>query len=604
MKNLMLTIISLLLAGSLSAQVNFNNNTVSAENYSSALGVENTSTGLSSFASGKLNTADGMYSVAIGYGNYSSGASSFLGGVYNEASGTGSMGLGLYLRATQFKSFIIGTGYDYENPMFNNVSNSLMIGFGSTKPTFFIGEATGSDETGKIGIGDVTDPQAKLHIKSDYGEDAAILVEPNQWNSDGWAEIQVGNNANAMRGSYTYGLQFKTEKNYLFNSPNAKVGIGTFTPTEKLEVAGKIKTTGFQLTDGQQGEGKYLRSDADGNASWEASYVNCLDCLASGQYASTLGMYDTATGVASFAGGYHSVNNGSMSFVFGKFNIVPGSNSIVLGNYLKTATSSAFIIGMGDGIDNYLVNNIPNSLMIGFNSVKPTLFVGGAIGNGYTGKIGIGDVTDPLAKLHIKGDQDEQVSLFIEPYQFGGSYDAELWMGTEDYGLRAAYGRMFFNTGGNYIFNSADANVGIGTLNPLAKLQVNGDIFINDENAGLILKSPDGQCWKITVNNSGELTTTSIDCNLTTGAIDTPQPEENVVRIYPNPAKNSITIENTYNYIVYATLRDMEGTLITTQKLQTGENTLNIGNLATGTYIVTILNSQNEVLTSEKIMKM
>jgi hypothetical protein len=365
MKNSLLTIISFLFALTVSAQVNFNNNTVSAENYSSAIGVENTSTGLSSFASGKFNTADGMYSVAIGYGNSSNGASSFLGGVYNEASGTGSLGLGLYLRATQFKSFIIGTGYNYENPMFNNVSNSLMIGFGSTKPTFFVAEATGSDETGKVGIGDVTEPQAKLHIKLDYGEFTALRLEPWSWTNDNYSEIQFGDEECSIRGTHAAGLKF------------------------------------------------------------------------------------------------------------------------------------------------------------------------------------------------------------YSPYKF------------------------VFHTG----------NVGIGVPYPLAKLQVNGDVFIEDENSGLILKSPDGQCWKITVNNSGELTTTSINCNLTTGNTSAIQPEKGIIRIYPNPTKDLVTIENNNTVPVFATLRDLNGTLITTQKLQPGDNNLSLQDMATGYYIITILDNQNQVLTSEKIMK-
>ena len=45
--------------------VNCNNNTINPSNYASALGEDNTSTGLSSFAAGKLNTASGMYSMAV-----------------------------------------------------------------------------------------------------------------------------------------------------------------------------------------------------------------------------------------------------------------------------------------------------------------------------------------------------------------------------------------------------------------------------------------------------------------------------------------------------------------------------------------------------------
>jgi len=43
----------------------------------------------------------------------------------------------------------------------------MMIGFKSNLPTFFVGESSGVNRTGKIGIGNVTSPAAKLHIKAD-----------------------------------------------------------------------------------------------------------------------------------------------------------------------------------------------------------------------------------------------------------------------------------------------------------------------------------------------------------------------------------------------------------------------------------------------------
>ncbi len=46
---------------------------------------------------------------------------------------------------------------------------------------------------------------------------------------------------------------------------NGNVGIGTGTPTEKLELNGSIK-----ITDGTQGAGKVLTSDAAGKATWIA----------------------------------------------------------------------------------------------------------------------------------------------------------------------------------------------------------------------------------------------------------------------------------------------------------------------------------------------
>ena len=56
-----------------------------------------------------------------------------------------------------------------------------MMGINSNVPTFFISKSDGIDRTGRVGIGNVTNPQAKLHIRGDEGmfsEDAGILLEP------------------------------------------------------------------------------------------------------------------------------------------------------------------------------------------------------------------------------------------------------------------------------------------------------------------------------------------------------------------------------------------------------------------------------------------
>ncbi len=64
----------------------------------------------------------------------------------------------------------------------------------------------------------------------------------------------------------------------------------------------------------------------------------------------------------------------------------------------------------------------------------------------------------------------------------------------------------------------ASGNVGIGQTNtatiPInSKLQIKGgDVYIEDIAKGVIMTSPNGQCWRITVDNSGNLMTNSITC--------------------------------------------------------------------------------------------
>jgi hypothetical protein len=95
------------------------------------------------------------------------------------------------------------------------------------------------------------------------------------------------------------------------------------------------------------------------------------------------------------------------------------------------------------------------------------------------------------------------------------------------------------------LFLRNDGNVGIGTGEPIAKLQVaDGDIFIQDIDRGIIMKSPDGKCWRGILNNLGQLQFSELpDCTFLS-ATDNKLPSNiAAINIYPNPVNNFLTIE-------------------------------------------------------------
>ena len=56
-------------------------------------------------------------------------------------------------------------------------------------------------------------------------------------------------------------------------------------------------------------------------------------------------------------------------------------------------------------------------------------------------------------------------------------------------------------------------NVGIGTTGPSSKLQVkDGDIYVETIGSGIILRSPDGSCFRVTVNTDGTFASADITC--------------------------------------------------------------------------------------------
>ena len=125
------------------------------------------------------NQAKGNYSVTSGMSNISQGAYSVAFGMGNKTIGAGSFALGKFLRANATNAIVIGCGTDNTDAkaLINNYSGTLMVGFNSKYPTLFVGTSNGATATGKIGIGNVTSPQAKLHLLSDTNEDAGMILE-------------------------------------------------------------------------------------------------------------------------------------------------------------------------------------------------------------------------------------------------------------------------------------------------------------------------------------------------------------------------------------------------------------------------------------------
>jgi hypothetical protein len=69
------------------------------------------------------------------------------------------------------------------------------------------------------------------------------------------------------------------------------------------------------------------------------------------------------------------------------------------------------------------------------------------------------------------------------------------------------------------LVNGATNNIGIGMNNianaeqPRSKLHVfNGDVNIDQIGSGIIMKSPNGACWRVTIDNTGNLVRTAITC--------------------------------------------------------------------------------------------
>jgi hypothetical protein len=87
-----------------------------------------------------------------------------------------------------------------------------------------------------------------------------------------------------------------------------------------------------------------------------------------------------------------------------------GFQSLAIGTHVQTplTTPNAMVIGSGFSFGFPLINSITKSLMIGFNSNLPTMFVGPASGINTIGKVGFG-TTSPDALLQVNGGANRVV---------------------------------------------------------------------------------------------------------------------------------------------------------------------------------------------------
>jgi hypothetical protein len=148
--------------------------------------------------------------------------------------------------------------------------------------------------------------------------------------------------------------------------------------------------------------------------------------------------------------------------------------------------------------------------------------------------------------------------------------------------------------------------VGIGTQTPEAKLQIaDGDIYISDINKGIIMKSPDGQCWRGTLNNTGTLQFSEITCPEVTVS-NTPTPESFYdINVFPNPTDNQveIVVENKNHQSLNLQIIDFSGKVVKSQEINKSHTSISINDLKSGIYLFNIFDTNGNKVYTEKVIK-
>jgi len=214
-KAISIVILTTMALTGLKSQVNYSNTTLSGS-YPSAIGINTKALGNYSFAAGASSQATASYTTALGF--------------YSFATYSKAIAIGSAVKSNVYKSIVIGSGsYDHGKYLENNVMESLMVGFNSKYPTLFVVQPEEQDlnytKTGKIGIGNVTSPLAKLHLRADEGEEAAVFIQPFSWIGGGAGSLALGNEFHGISAMKDRGLFFRTQSSYNFNEGYLKYGM-------------------------------------------------------------------------------------------------------------------------------------------------------------------------------------------------------------------------------------------------------------------------------------------------------------------------------------------------------------------------------------------
>lgn len=180
----------------------------------------------------------GDYSIALGYSPIASGEKSIAMGTGAFASNTNSTAIGNTARADGTASIALG----HNAYSFADFSAAL-------------GSATSANANNSVAVGSNNISQSFAEVTLGSFNTTYTPNSTSSWDANDRI-LTVGNGSS--NGSRSTAMVIMK---------NGRVGIGTTTPTDELQVVGRTKTTDFQMTNGAN-NGYLLQSNASGQAIW------------------------------------------------------------------------------------------------------------------------------------------------------------------------------------------------------------------------------------------------------------------------------------------------------------------------------------------------
>jgi hypothetical protein len=206
--------------------------------HTTAMGWNTTASGDYSTAMGQGTTASDLYSTAMGDGATASGSRSTAMGFATTASGSRSTAMGYQTKAESYNSMAIGR---------YNVGGGNPSSWVDTDPLFEIGNGNFGTpanamtvlKNGNVGLGAIT-PAYKLDV-ADTVQMSGFKMPPGA--SNGYVLTSDGTGVGSWQApSLMSDSDWQISGNDMYSNVSGNVGIGTTSPSVKLDVSGDINT--------------------------------------------------------------------------------------------------------------------------------------------------------------------------------------------------------------------------------------------------------------------------------------------------------------------------------------------------------------------------
>ncbi len=431
-----------------------------------------------STSTGYRSVASGTFSVAIGEQCNSIGEAAVAMGSETNAIGQHAISLGYYTVATGDISVAIGSGANAGG------EEAVALGsnsFASGDKSFAVGPAAQAMGLNSVAIGDHTVAGGSNAFA--FGKDA----ETSAGNAFAFGNTAVASAAHA----FAIGNEAEATGNHAIAFGQAAEAYGS---NSFAHGVGSKALSGYTIAIGSGAEASGSSSIAIGSGArttQDAALALGTNVRSEAEFATAIGYSAEATGELSFAAGNQVEASSQGEFVVGQYNTLYTPNN----QNVWDPSDRQFVVGNGTGVNRSDAMVILKNGQTGISISNPTAMLHVADGNVIFDRNQDGSAIS--RSLTLSGKRSGNGNHFAS-LEFRNQDDNTEYLGSA---IRSFNGAGFED--GDLRFYVRDGLNGF--LTEGLRITHEADVYVPKAGSAIIMKSPNGTCWHLTVSNAGVL---------------------------------------------------------------------------------------------------